>query len=968
MMAVVTPVLHADPSKESQSISLGRPNIEGGKAAPASVEEIEVEYQGQKKKAYRFTLQHRPKAYNSISFGLPAPVDATKYNTLTFLVKAEGENSGNYYLGGVRIRDTKGNWNGTGSSRYYSKQDDGWYLFQWDMVNQPDNVRGFNHKEMRAVTLHFQFGKVPENQPVHVIVMDMQVVSGKVARAGNPELFAQWKSFLDQYKPDYSDSSKYLQPPAEGRIAQPIALTRSGRTEAVIHIAPDAADPVKLAAEELQLWLSKITGATLPIVTQQPAGSSPVIHLGAALTESKFADDVEFLKDSDGFAVRASGKDVYIFGATDKGTLNGVFAFLEGNTDIIWPRARQELSSVYTVKPDLDIVWADVRSRPVTRLRGWATNLGQRAAHEVWSYRNRLNYPTGGGTDAEGAAIRQSYGAYVEYGGGHNLHFFISKSENPERFHPVMNGQRVEKLNIWKHQLCFTHPDLPGEMAKNAVEQLRTKVPAGINSYNIKIEDNWGLCTCERCMTPITLADGRVIPPTHGAFRSTQFFTVLNEVTRLVRQEFPTLTIGTYAYFFTATPPLIDVNQNIRIYFCPYVRKDYRSPLSSPINDHWWRQLERWAKKSPNVVIREYYGIMQGFRPISEVVAFDLRSYVERGVLEYTSELNSDERVIHGGVLRGGGDEWDWTSMEYWVINRLYWDPYQDVEQLRKYYIRRTYHEAAPQIEKFYGDIRASWYANSLQPGGFIELPNMVRSYFANNAEREKQARELLEQAQKNVRHPMASFQVQALRYVFDDGIRMQRDKPYAVTRNIKNPNFLLGFGWGPPNRWGRTQRAWTEATYLPDASQGVVEAVRFTIHQRNEKRGKELYQIGNTMVAPMIARGGVLKLTIRSADPDRVPLKANSFKVQLQDQRNRQIAAPESAITVQADGSVRVEWTLDVPAPVNGKPVAFDFEKLRNLNVSVNQLEVQQVPFMADFYLSHWDYTPPATETAQQN
>lgn len=121
----------------------------------------------------------------------------------------------------------------------------------------------------------------------------------------------------------------------------------------------------------------------------------------------------------------------------------------------------------------------------------------------------------------------------------------------------------------------------------------------------------------------------------------------------------------------------------------------------------------RVGKKSNNVVIREYYGIFNGFRPLAEVIAFDVRSYVKLGVMEYTSELNPDENFLfRDGVIRGGGAEWDFMTMEAWVVNRIYWDDTQDVEQLRKYYLRRTYREAAPDdayVLQPDGSVRVGW-------------------------------------------------------------------------------------------------------------------------------------------------------------------------------------------------------------------------------------------------------------------
>ncbi|GAG80963.1 unnamed protein product, partial [marine sediment metagenome] len=59
--------------------------------------------------------------------------------------------------------------------------------------------------------------------------------------------------------------------------------------------------------------------------------------------------------------------------------------------------------------------------------------------------------------------------------------------------------------------------------------------------------------------------------------------------------------------------------------------------------------------------------------------------------------------------VTGGNPGWDLAAMEMWIINRLFWDPTQDMNELRKMFIDRTYREAAPHMTKYYDLIRSSW-------------------------------------------------------------------------------------------------------------------------------------------------------------------------------------------------------------------------------------------------------------------
>lgn len=129
--------------------------------------------------------------------------------------------------------------------------------------------------------------------------------------------------------------------------ASAVELAKGGKPVAEIVIdakAPDA--PLVFAGQELQLWVEKISGAKLPIVSA-PDKSRTQIILGTPDTskaikaiEKKYSDDLARMKGNDGFAIRTEENTVYIFARIPKGVLNGVFRFLELNSDIIFVRPR----------------------------------------------------------------------------------------------------------------------------------------------------------------------------------------------------------------------------------------------------------------------------------------------------------------------------------------------------------------------------------------------------------------------------------------------------------------------------------------------------------------------------------------------------------------------------------------------------------------------------------------------------
>ena len=165
--------------------------------------------------------------------------------------------------------------------------------------------------------------------------------------------------------------------PAVSMAALP--LTENGQPVAEIIVDGDQIPPqIRFAADELQNWIGKITGAALPIVKE--AGTAKTrIHLGTPEFSSpikmfaeKHKSDLEKMQGNDGFAIRTSRSDIYIFALDPKGVLNGVYRFLEKNTDIIFVRPLESeagFGTIYGQHPSLQATFIDTLDIPVFNTR-----------------------------------------------------------------------------------------------------------------------------------------------------------------------------------------------------------------------------------------------------------------------------------------------------------------------------------------------------------------------------------------------------------------------------------------------------------------------------------------------------------------------------------------------------------------------------------------------------------------------
>jgi hypothetical protein len=170
-------------------------------------------------------------------------------------------------------------------------------------------------------------------------------------------------------------------------------VVRDGKPVAEVVVPADAPSAEAFAAKDLCHWIREITGAEVPLVAQPSPASNTKLCIGKQLAAPWKTEPAE-LKGTDGFAMRRKDSSVFIFGDRPRGTLYGVYALLEENTDIIWARPAADFGTVFGRTPNLTLTKTDVLEKPVFRLRGWnICSLRNDRNTGVWCMRNRINLP-----------------------------------------------------------------------------------------------------------------------------------------------------------------------------------------------------------------------------------------------------------------------------------------------------------------------------------------------------------------------------------------------------------------------------------------------------------------------------------------------------------------------------------------------------------------------------------------------
>jgi hypothetical protein len=560
----------------------------------------------------------------------------------------------------------------------------------------------------------------------------------------------------------------------KGDLPQPVLYPRAADE---IIVDRDCALPENTAAHELQYWVKQITGKTMSILTKPSARKNSKIFVGRKWGE-KYSDDLKFLTDSDGFAVRKDGNNIYIFGARPRGTLFGTAHFLEKNTNIIWPRSYKGLDVVFSKKDKISFTNADFRSRPTFEIR---TLLHNGASSREWWARVGLKDGTvcKRGINyfdlAYGQPVNHNSGL-LAYGGGSVRE---AQKRNPEVF-PLIDGNR-KFAHFWTNP-CFTSPKSVEFLLASIETSFKNAPNQELGYVGIFQADNTGVCGCPNCMKPIKLKDGTLLKPESpysykdNVFWSTRQFIFINNVAEELVKKHPDVKIVTHAYIHSSEPPLVDIHPAIKPQYAAYSTKNIRYTLMAGKHndqgDLWERRFLGWLKlKKTGLGFFGYY-YPDGFTAVADTFAEDHRVLANsKGFFACTesfADIDEPERD------RYNSHRWDVQGLEMWVMAKLMWDPTQDPQKLREYYIERVFREAAEPMGKFYGLIRESWKDPTIDT--YVNCHTSAKTIFADFIVKpgyEKAARAYLIEAEKKAQHPTSKTLIQRILARFDERAAM---------------------------------------------------------------------------------------------------------------------------------------------------------------------------------------------------
>ncbi len=444
-------------------------------------------------------------------------------------------------------------------------------------------------------------------------------------------------------------------------------LFKNGKSSYTIVVSHDASTSEQKAATELQMYIKQISGGvTLPIRHDLNRNGENQIAVGFQPEAGAKA----IAADNEDFTYESRGSNIYIYGGSNRGTMYGVFSFLERELGIRW------YTPDYTKVPKMKKWGFDTLSHsehPTVKLR--QNDYFHIKTKPEWSAHNLMNMAW--------SPAHNEYGGMEAYRGCHTMPSFVPYdkyfAEHPEYF-CFREGKRENH-----GQLCLSNPDVL-ELCKKGMLQKMREEPDFI-VYSLSQDDNWKFCECDEC---------KAIEAQYGGTHSGIIVWFVNQVADYVKEEFPDKFIGTFAYLYSRKPPVgIVPRDNVVIRLCS-IECCYSHPMDDPNceqNKAFVDDLKQWASIAPHLFIWDYiinYLQLVAPFPNFKVLAPNIRTLRDNHSIGIFEE---SQYMSNAG---------EFAELRAWVIAHLLWNPDQDVTPLAKDFIYGFYGECAPLVWKYY--------------------------------------------------------------------------------------------------------------------------------------------------------------------------------------------------------------------------------------------------------------------------
>lgn len=466
---------------------------------------------------------------------------------------------------------------------------------------------------------------------------------------------------------------------------QIIPVVKNNRSSYRI-VIPDQARASELkAATVLQKYMVSATGANLEIIKGFAAGKQPFIAIG----DTKESQQLKKANiRNDGYIIAVNGQNIIITGQGEKGSLYGVYSFIEH-----FLGCRKWTAGVaFVPKVNMLNIPADTRivENPVFEFRQVYFPASTEQEFIDWHKLHRFS---------------DSWGLWA-----HSFDNLVPPAkyfkEHPE-YYALVNGKRSST------QLCLSNDTV----LNIAISSLKALMKEKENAlyWSISANDQAGFCTCDRC-ADVTRREGGV---------SGNVVTFVNKIAG----KFPDKTFSTLAYSLTRKPPAyVKPAANVMI-MLSNISSFRTQPLSQEASAASFRDdLNGWKKKTSRIFIWDYVTQFTNYLtpfPVTQNFSPNARFF--------------QKEQISGIFEQGSGYVYsDMAELKTYLLAKLLWNPSVNADKIIDEFMNGYYGKAGIYIKQYINsmynasvkqDSKLRLFGNPVESRSSYLSPTMMQQY-----------------------------------------------------------------------------------------------------------------------------------------------------------------------------------------------------------------------------------------------
>ena len=472
---------------------------------------------------------------------------------------------------------------------------------------------------------------------------------------------------------------KYISP----SVNTPMNIVEDGASDFLIVTEDTPDETILTAVSELQTYVKKISGGSLKAVKEsQYSFADNAIIIGDTIFDDNIeAINTEHIKQ-DGFVLYSDGNHLFICAEESRGTLYGVYTFLEEYLGVRW------------FTPELEVV-------PESKNIIIDSSIN-RVVEPSFSIRRNDSLGT---NDAYRARTKMNVSFWEEakeYGGALNYVLWdvtLDKlvpddliTEHPDYFATTVEGTKTTD------HVCLSNPEVLTVAIENARKAI-LECERDAKYIHIGQKDNTNYCRCERCEA-LYEKYGSVCAPT-------LLFT--NAFADALDDEFPDFMFTFYAYNETDRPPTdmsLRCNKNVAPVLCGLHKACRSHPLTEcgaqDGNETFYNlfgdneptiseDFKNWVKIADTTYIYDYT-----INFINTAQFFSNFEYMQ-STMKYMHDIGITGYIYNCGDTHLAA----FNELRNYLLCKIQWDVNCDVEYHMMDFLKSYYgEEAAPYIKQ----------------------------------------------------------------------------------------------------------------------------------------------------------------------------------------------------------------------------------------------------------------------------